>query len=92
MTFECDEDGITISYIAVWDPGDQRFEITSLTIGDIEQPECANLEFWVHLTWDGLGDSNFQVQTDNATDLTFAIAGSPRAAEKLIGLAIAMYD
>ena len=76
----CDTDGVTTAYTTAWDAVDQRYEITAVTVGGIDNA-CDSLVAYVTLTnaagaQIGVGSSTIAtgVATDQLVTLTTAAA------------------
>ena len=88
----CDTDGVTTSYASSWDATDERYEVTSVTVGGISN-NCDSRTLSVSLTDSSgaqIGSGNVTVPTNLlATDATVNL--SPAAsAEATVGVHVAI--
>ncbi len=80
----CDTDGVTTSYASAWDATDERYEVTSVTVGGINN-NCDARTLSVSLTDTSgaqIGSGSVAVPTDPLA-FTATVALSPAASAEL---------
>ena len=79
----CDTDGVTSSYATAWDATDKRYEITSTTVGGVNDA-CDGETLSVSLTDSSgtqIGSGSMTIPTSAAT--SFSVTMSPAPSAKL---------
>ncbi len=79
----CDTDGVTSSYATAWDATDKRYEVTSTTVGGVNDA-CDGQTLSVSLTDSSgtqIGSGSLVIPTSGAT--SFAVTMSPAPSAKL---------
>ena len=88
----CDTDGVTTNYASSWDPTDERYEVTSVTVGGINN-NCDAKTLSVSLTDSSgaqIGSGSVTVPTNAlATDATVTLS-SAASAELTTGVHVAI--
>ncbi len=77
----CDTDGVTTSYATGWDATDKRYEITSVTVGSVNDA-CDGDTLSVTLTnaaGDQIGAGSMTIPTSAATSHTVALSTAASA-------------
>lgn len=83
----CDTDGVTASYATAWDATDERYEITSVTVGGVSDT-CDGQTMSVSLTDSSgaqIGTGSMAIPTSAATSHTVTLSTAP-SAELTVGL------
>jgi hypothetical protein len=68
----CDSDGVATSYATSWDTGDDRYEVTSVTVSNITSPACNGKTVSVSL----LDTAGNQIGTGTATIAALATSAT----------------
>jgi len=77
----CDTDGVTTSYATSWDATDERYEITSVTVGGVNDA-CDGQTLNVSLTDSTgaqIGSGSLSIPTSAATSHTVTMSTAPSA-------------
>ena len=77
----CDTDGVTTAYATAWDPTDKRYEVTSVTVGGVNDA-CDGRTLGVTLT-DGsgaqIGTGSLAIPTSAAVSHTVSLSTASSA-------------
>jgi hypothetical protein len=77
----CDTDGVTSSYATAWDPTDKRYEVTSVTVGNVNDA-CDGETLSVSLTDSTgaqIGSGTLAIPTSAATSHTVSLTTAASA-------------
>jgi hypothetical protein len=77
----CDTNGVTTAYVTGWDATDERYEITSVTVGGVADT-CDGRTLSVNLTdptGAQIGSGTFVIPTSVATSFAVAMSTAPSA-------------
>ena len=77
----CDTNGVTTAYVTAWDATDERYEITSVTVGGVADT-CDGRTLSVNLTdptGAQIGSGTFVIPTSVATSFAVAMSTAPSA-------------
>jgi hypothetical protein len=77
----CDSDGVSVSYATAWDPGDDRYEITSVTVSGVSDT-CDGQTLSVSLTDSSdtqIGSGSTAIPSSTATSHTVTMSTAPSA-------------
>ena len=83
----CDSDGVSVSYATGWDAGDDRYEITSVTVAGVSDV-CDGQTLSVSLTDSTdtqIGSGSTAIPTSAATSHTVTMSPAP-SAEATVGV------
>jgi len=77
----CDTNGVTTAYVTAWDATDERYEITSVTVGGVADT-CDGRTLSVNLTdptGAQIGSGTFVIPTSVATSFAVTMSTAPSA-------------
>ena len=83
----CDSDGVSVSYTTAWDAGDDRYEITSVTVAGVSDA-CDGQTLSVSLTdstGTQIGSGSMTIPTSVATSHTVTMS-TAASAEATVGV------
>jgi hypothetical protein len=83
----CDSDGVSVSYATAWDAGDDRYEITSVTVAGVSDA-CDGQTLSVSLTdstGTQIGSGSTAIPASAATSHTVTMSTAP-SAEATVGV------